>query len=222
MIDKTTKISLSYKIIFSILLITGILARAGLLGGKLQLQTFYSFTSISNIYILMLTFIAILSFFTDKELTSKGRLIGVVMILTTGIIYHFILLPEKIIENPHYQVFTYGNIIAHYFAPCAMLLDWLLFDGKGKIPRKEPLICVSIPIVYFSITSLYSYTSSLVTGKEANYVYFFMDFDQLGIDGVFKWCTFILLAFIALVYTIYFLDYSIGRIVESNKPTKLS
>lgn len=214
--SKNIKLSCIYKTILSVLLLAGILARAGLFGDELKLETFYSFTTISNFFILIITFIAIYDAFHDRASSYKVRFLGVIMILVTGIVYHFILLPEKLIENPNYTVLTYGNIMAHYIAPCAFFMDWLLFDEKGKLTKKGLLLYTLVPISYFMITTLYGYISSLVSGKEVSYVYFFMDFNKLGVGGVFKWCSIILLAYMTLVYFIYFIDFLMGRVRKSN------
>ncbi|MHC5228809.1 Pr6Pr family membrane protein [Enterococcus sp. LJL99] len=146
-----------FKIIFAILLMTGIIERAGLLGTEPQLRTFYSFTTVSNLFVFIICLVSFYQFYSKKAETTVYyhlRMIGVVMILITGFVYHFVLLPEKIAVNPNYQVFTYGNLMAHYVAPCLTFIDWLLFAEKGRIGKMEPFICTMIPVAYFIITSL--------------------------------------------------------------------
>lgn len=114
---------------FAAMLLTGILDRTGLFSGELQLHTLYSFTTISDLFVLALTIIteynAIQHPQYSRPMLAKLRYIGLIMILITGLIYHFILLPQKIVENPDYQVFTYGNIMAHYIALLGLLFGYL-------------------------------------------------------------------------------------------------
>jgi len=212
---KKTIFSVTYRFVLTIVILPAILDRAGIFSGNLQLHTLYSFTTISNGYIMLVTLITVFITFSSAESIglkiSRLRTIGVMMILMTGLIYHFILLPQKIAENLNYQVFTYGNIVAHYIAPIGMFMDWLLFDRKGRINKWEPLIYTSVPVVYFIIASIYGYYGSTIPNKETSYVYFFMDWGKLGIAGVMKWVLLILICILCLAYLIYFIDYSLAK-----------
>jgi len=204
-----------WRIVFSVVILTAILDRAGIFSGVLQLQTLYSFTSISGTYILAITLITLLSTIlfngNVSERVSKARAIGVMMMIITGLVYHFVLLPEKIAENPFYQVFTYGNIGAHYITPICMFADWLLFDEKGKISKWEPLICSVVPFAYFVIFSIYGYYGATISGKDTSYVYFFMDWGNLGAVGVIKWAVFLLICILCLTYLVYFIDHTLAK-----------
>ena len=210
--NRKKKLLILWRIAFSFIILSAILVRAGIFNSFSQLQTLYSFTSVSGTYILLITLITI---FNTNENRSKGistaRSIGVMMILITGLIYHFILLPQKILENPNYEVFTYGNIVAHYITPLLMFMEWLLFDEKGKINKWEPLICSVIPCAYFIVFSIYGYYGTTISGKDTSYVYFFMDWGRLGATGVIKWSFFLLVGILCLTYFIYLIDYLMGK-----------
>ena len=209
------KVSILFKTVFSVIIITSIIDRAGIFSWDLQLQTLYSFTSLSGAYILIITLTTLINtvFFhrnASKRL-QKARTIGVMMILITGLIYHFVLLPEKIAGNPNYQVFTYGNIGAHYITPIGMFIDWLLFDEKGRISKLEPLIFTAVPVAYFVIFSIYGHYGAAISGKDTSYVYFFMDWGKLGATGVIKWAAFLFLCILFLAYSIYFIDRMLAK-----------
>ncbi len=211
--DTKAKFSITYKIVTAIVILTAILHRAGLFGAELQLHTLYSFTTISNSFVLILTLVTLFAtIYSSKSVNlSQLRAVGLLMILLTGFIYHFIVLPQKIAENYSYNVFTYGNIVAHYVAPTAMFFDWLLFDEKGKIKKHFPLICLSVPFLYFVVFSIYGYYGSTIPNKQTSYVYFFMDFSEIGIFGVLKWVSIMLVLILLLAYLIYFWDYVISK-----------
>lgn len=214
-IHRKKMLPILWRIVFSVVILTAILDRAGIFSGVLQLQTLYSFTSISGAYILVITLITLLSTIlfngNVSERITKARAIGVMMIIITGLVYHFVLLPEKIAENPIYQVFTYGNIGAHYITPICMFMDWLLFDEKGKISKREPLICSVVPFAYFVIFSIYGYYGPTIPGKDTSYVYFFMDWENLGSVGVIKWAVFLLICILCLTYLVYFIDRTLAK-----------
>ena len=198
------RLSVVYKFVLSALMILGIIHRAGIFSAALQLHTLYSFTTISNACVVAVTLFAILKYgFSLGDPSARFAQVYylcLMMILITGLVYHFILLPQKLAENPSYQVFALGNIIAHYIAPVGMLLDWLLFHPKGQLSKKEPLVLVSIPLLYFMLASLYGYLGSTIPGKKTSYVYFFMDIDQLGLGGVIAWVSAILFFVLIITY----------------------
>ena len=210
--DKSRKnvFASAYKIVLALVIITGIFSRAGLFGPRLQLHTLYSFTSLANSYIFILTLATV--FAGASPALARFRSVGVVLILITGFVYHFVLLPQKIAENPAYNVTAYGNIAVHYIVPLGMLLDWLLFDKKGTIKKRDPLIWLSLPAAYFIFSSLYGLWGAAVLGREPTYSYFFMDFGKLGIAGVFRWIFLIFAGLLLLSYAVYFLDHKMAKI----------
>ena len=207
------KLSIAYKTIFVFLLLSGILARADLFSDSPQLHTLYSFTAISNCFILLVTLASIYrtALGSINMLLSRFRIIGLMMILATGLIYHFILLPQKTADDPLYQAITYGNIIAHYVSPTAMLLDWILFDPKGRISKWEPMIFSAIPFGYFVTASIYGFFGPVIEGKDTSFVYFFMDWNKLGLWGVLSWILPILSGILLLTYSLYFVDSVWGK-----------
>lgn len=206
--------SIFFKSIMAFILGMGILLSTGIIGDTLRLHMLLSFTNLSNVYILVVTLLSLYQLMRQGNISERlyrGRILGLIIILLTGIVYHFILLPQRIHENPNYQVFTIANTIIHYVAPFLMLLDWVMFDVKGKMQKKDPLIFISLPIVYFVIFCSYGYCGLPIPNRDSSYIYFFMDLDALGIWGVSKWIVIILLYLIVLVYGIYLLDTYFGR-----------
>lgn len=209
------KIAFTFKLIFSALIFLGILDRAGIFTQSLQLHTLYSFTTISNacvmIVVLYAAFRCRLSFENLDSRFARLQYLCLIMILITGTVHHFVLFPQKVAENPAYQVFTFGNIVAHYIAPIGMLADWLLFEQKGLLSKREPLICVSVPFLYFIFASMYGYYGSTIPGKDTSYIYFFMDFGKLGITGVIAWVSAILVFVLFLAYSVFAVDCIMAR-----------
>ena len=212
---KKNVVSLVYKAALALVIAGGTAGRAGLFSGEINLSIFFSFTTISNMCVLAVTLFTIGKLVTGRgqisAALSRVRATCVIMILITGLVYHFVLLPQKLQENSQYNVFAYGNMIAHYVAPPGLLADWLVFDKKGSMKKQDPLILVSLPFAYFAVTSLYGYYRQTAMGDENAYVYFFMNWGELGVSGVLLWVLPIALGVIGLAYSIYFLDRWLGK-----------
>lgn len=211
---KTKAGSILSKTALSAIILAGILARAGLFSQSLQLQTLYSFTTISNAFVLVVTTVTIVKItatggFGPKF--AKVRTIALMAILLTGLLYHFLLLPEKLATYPSYDVFAFGNIATHYIAPLGMFAEWLLFDEKGRIGKWMPLAFTVIPLFYFIAASIYGAVGPTIPGKETSYVYFFMDWGKLGAAGVLAWMALLLAGVLCLTYGIYFLDRGLAK-----------
>jgi len=192
----------------------GILCSVGIIGDELRLHILYSFTNLSNLYIFVVTILSLYKLIRKEDISRRlyrGRVLGLIIILLTGIVYHFILLPEKLTGNSNYQVFTVANMITHYITPFLMLFDWMMFDVKGKMRKRDPVIIILFPIIYFIVLCIYGYCGLPIPNKKSSYIYFFMDLDVLGIWGVTKWIIVILLYLIVLVYGIYFIDSYLGN-----------
>lgn len=214
------KFSILYKILFSLLLASGMLIRLGLSSNQFYTHVFFSFTNLSNLLVLVVTIYSSYSLLCkskESQWLSQLRISSVLAILITGIIYHFILVPEKIIENPAYTIFTYSNIICHYVAPIGMTLDWLLFDEKGKIKKTDPLKWLSIPLGYFLFALFYGSLGNTLPGKSSSYPYFFLDLDKLGVLGVAGWSSLLLLGILIIFYIIYFVDQALANYQHSKK-----
>lgn len=212
--NKKTIASLAYKTLLSLIILAGILMRAGLFSQSLQLQTLYSFTTISNFFVLAATATTIAKIAATGgfcQTLANLRTIALMAILLTGLIYHFLLLPEKQATYLDYNVFAFGNIATHYIAPIGMLLDWLLFDEKGRIGKWIPLAFTAVPLLYFVAASVYGALGPNIPGKDTSYVYFFMDWGKLGAAGVLAWAALLLAGVLCLTYGIYFLDRFLAK-----------
>ena len=212
---KKNAVSLFYKAALALIVAGGTAGRAGFFSGEVKWDTFLSFTTLSNICVLAVTLVTLGRLLPGRgqvsAALSRVRAICVIMILVTGLVYHFVLLPQKIQENPQYQVLAYGNVIAHYVAPLGLLADWLFFDKKGNMKKQDPLLLASLPFAYFVIASVYGYYWQTVMGNGNAYAYFFMDWGELGVAGVLLWVLPITLGIFGLAYGVYFLDKWLGK-----------
>lgn len=209
-------VSIAWKGILACLIFLGIWERAGIFSSSLQLHTLLSFTTLSNIYcmVVLLCTLAVLAKPQGciSPALSKYRSTAVMMMVIVGVLYHIILLPNKRLENPQYSIFTFGNMIAHYIAPVGILLDWLLFDPKGRISKWDPLRFACIPLGYFTIASSFVWIASQITGRYFSAIYFFMNVSALGLLGILIWAVILFVFIVFLAYLVYAADYFLSRV----------
>lgn len=214
------KISFIYKLILSAIIFISILDRAGIFALSFKLYSLFSFTSISNICVLIVTAYGAFAgrHGTDNFTPRFARIqyLCLIMILITGIVYSFILLPQKLAENPDYRFFTVPNIVGHYVAPVGMLLDWLLFGKKGQLTKREPVICICAPLIYCIIAIVYGCFGPEIPGLGSSYVYFFMDPGVSGWSGVIIWTLALLAGIVALTLSFYALDRKLTHAGNKN------
>ena len=205
-----TKVSFYYKLIFSAVILISIIDRAGIFALTIKPYSFFSFTSLSNICVLAVTLYG--AFAGRRSLDditprfARIQYLCLIMILITGIVYSFILLPEKLANNPDYKFFTIPNIVGHYVAPVGMLIDWLLFGKKGQLTKREPIICICVPLLYCVIAIIYGNIGPEIPGLNSSYVYFFMDPAVSGWSGVIIWTLAMLAGIVLLTLAFYVLD----------------
>ena len=205
-----TKISFIYKLILSAIIFISIIDRAGIFALTIKPYSFFSFTSLSNICVLAVTLYgAFAGMRSLDDITPRFahiQFLCLIMILITGIVYSFILLPDKLANNPDYKFFTIPNIVGHYVAPICMLIDWLLFGKKGQLSKREPIICICVPLLYCVIAIIYGNIGPEIPGLNSSYVYFFMDPAVSGWSGVIIWTLALLTGIVLLTLAFYVLD----------------
>ena len=210
-----SRISFIYKLILSAIIFISILDRAGIFALTFKLYSFFSFTSLSNICVLAVTLYgAFVSRRSLDDITprfARIQYLCLIMILITGIVYSFILLPEKLANNPDYKFFTIPNIVGHYVAPVGMLFDWLLFGKKGQLSKREPIICICVPLLYCVIAIIYGNIGPEIPGLNSSYVYFFMDPAISGWSGVILWTLALLAGIVLLTLAVYALDRKMAQ-----------
>lgn len=217
---KNKKIILGYRITYLLLCGYALYLNTKIWTGTFNTDMFNFYTSLSNIfcfiYVLMDTvFIGkqIKTGAVSKQTTCYPRLKGaVVMAITvTFLIYHFLLSADDLAKGlDHF--FAAKNMILHYISPVMIILDWLLFDTKGKYKKIDPLLWLAVPYVYFGYTLLKApFVDATFIEGTSRYPYKFIALDLIGIDKVLINVVFITIGFIVLGYITYIIDRWLGK-----------
>ncbi len=180
--------------------------------------TFYSFTADSLAYftilsnIVVFVFILIIWIKTVQDVVIRKEYIGynthlvkqkgvaTLCITVTGLVYATVLADYTSIAN-----YTFQNLSYHYIIPILTVVDYFLFDQKGKLKWFHPLIWVSCCILYLP----YIFIRAAILGPSTTllrYPYFFLDIDKLGVVPVIWWCIGLVVFFSILSYGLYFYD----------------
>lgn len=187
----------------------GVLIQCGALRGEFDPTVLNYYTTISNI-LCCLYFLPACIYALRKNDTLwpiyKGAL--VMGITVTGMVYHFLLSGSFQMQG----TMALSNVLLHYLTPALSLLDWLLFDDKGRYDRRSPWRWVLIPDLYFVyIVGLVAVgvDFGFMSGR---YPYFFIDADTLGWGRVLLYVAALNLFFLALGYLFVLLDRALASL----------
>lgn len=138
------------------------------IGHSRSVAHFFSFFTVeSNILaatLFLLIGLAGLVKLKDKNISFLRGAITLYMTMT-GIIYIVLLSGNEIALQ---TTIPWVNMVLHYIMPVAVLVDWLLFPPRTRIPYKKALMWLSFPLLYV----LYSLVRGPLVGW---YPYPFLD-----------------------------------------------
>jgi hypothetical protein len=196
----------------------GLLDGAGILTGSYHSNFPHMFTNISNLAAWVYFLCAMIRLIIRKEPEIGVPFLPVfkytvtISLLVTMLIAHFMLF-NAMFKDGH---LVWCLVILHYVAPCMTLLDWLLFDQKGKMPVWGPFAWISLGVAYLAFTMIYvgvfgRYMGGGTTADLTSYPYDFLDPAIKGTGAVIGFCGAMIIAFIVLGYVLYGIDHLMRR-----------
>ncbi len=208
--------------IYRLFLVTGcgigLFIKLGLSSGKIKWYTLMYYTNWSNFFVFVL-FVFLLLFpecnQNKKLLNVKGGL--TMMILLTGIIYHFLLNGKDFDMQPITTAEGLGSFLLHYYTPLLVFLDWLLWDKKGMFLSKAPLFWAILPYVYMIVIFFIASKGSFIPNQNTKYPYRFIAVDLLGWQRVAVNVIALSACYIAAGYVYVWLDNLLSRTTEYKK-----
>lgn len=130
-----------------------------------------------------------------------------IAILVTLLIYQFLLADTPFSMGAGSSL---GNNLVHLFVPVLVILDWLLFDAKGRFHVQDPCLWCALPMIYWGCTLLAA-RLGVTYMAGSRYPYGFIDIDRLGFLRVAQNVGLLLLGFLVLCYLIYSVDKLLSR-----------
>ena len=137
-------------------------------------------------------------------------------ILITFLCFHYVV--------THASTYTAGilglsqkTFLAHYVSPLLVILDWLLFDEKGKLPWAAPVYWLFAPLIYVTGIML----RALLHGparfsREGGYPYFFLDIERVG-GKIYIYLGIYLIFFLVIGYLFLAADWLLARLGRSDR-----
>ena len=216
------KISLCYKILVILSLLIGIIINLKNTASVISILSYYTLQS--NILCLIAFIYYLVHEIRKKEYKNdiyyliKGAI--VIAIIITALVYRIALAPtgfemaslEKAVNNN--QI---ADFFVHTLSPILVVLDYFIFDEKGRFKGYYPIIWLVIPLNYI----LYVYTYSNHGGRfysiggSRKFAYFFLDYNAIGYMGVFKWIMLFSIFILMISYLLVVFDYIMGMEKES-------
>ena len=204
--------SIIWKLALIVFATLGLLGGAGLLAGHYEPDFPHMFTNVSNMFNWVYFICAVVWLAHNKNSNATtfapvAKYTAMVSLLVTMLIAHFMLFDAMFRDGQ----LAWELVWLHYVVPIMTLLDWLLFDEKGKMPVWGPLTWLSLVLAYLAFAMIYvgvfgGYMGGGTTADITNYPYTFLDPAISGAGGVATFCASMLVAFIALGYLLFGLD----------------
>jgi hypothetical protein len=143
-----------FKVILALFILTGVgqslvLARTGLD----VFNIFFYFTNQSNLILLGVMIFGIVRLLSGK---MEGRFAAflrngsTIWILITGLVYHFMLSGASIAAGR----FNFSSVALHYVTPLMAVLNWIIFEEKGKARLGYAVTWLIYPLAYVGLSLL--------------------------------------------------------------------
>lgn len=201
--------SVLWKIAIAVCAFIGIGLQIGIFRGDLQMSILRYFTNLSNL-LCMLYFLIDAIFLLRRRKNGGARswcfpLKGVAMmgVTVTWLVAHFMLGDFDMGASMRVSV-----RLVHYVVPIMTILDWLLFDEKGRMNATSPLLWSIFPLSYFAVIML---LAALTPGTPF-YPYPFINVSALGLKRVLTTVALMTMFFLALGYVFFVIDLLLSKV----------
>ena len=223
---KNRAASIVWKIALLAFGLYGLLDGAGILAGNYDPNFPHMFTNISNLFAWVYFLIAVIWLIArrgDEQAVTfapVAKYTATISLLVTMLIAHFMLF-DAMFQNGQVVMHL---VALHYVVPLMTLLDWALFDEKGKMPAWGPVSWLSLVLAYLAVVMVGVGACGLfmgggTTADISSYPYTFLDPAISGAGGVAVFCLAMFVAFLVLGYILFFIDRLLGRrAARSPKP----
>ena len=198
----------------------GLLDGAGILAGTYLTGFPHMFTNVSNMFAWGYFLVAAIQLVTSGDdgaevFAPQAKYTAMISLLITALIAHFMLFDAMFKDGQ----LVLHLVVLHYVVPIMALLDWLLFDEKGKMVVWGPFAWLSLAAVYLVVVMVGAGPLGLdlgggTTAGVTRYPYTFLDPAISGVGGVALFIGAMVVAFVAIGYLIFGIDKILGRVAN--------
>jgi hypothetical protein len=219
---RNTGVSAAYKALIAVTGLYGLLLVFGIFDGRCDVSMLRFFTVLSNL-LCVLYFTADIIFIIRTRNTDvppvwfpalKG--ITTMAITVTLLVAHFVLGMRFTMAGS----LSMTLVITHYVVPLLTIADWLLFDPKGLMTFRAPLLWAVGPIAYFVYAMIAARIGGGIGYGGSRYPYPFMDADKIGWWNVLLTVLVLTAFFIALGYVWVLVDKALAKAAARKKEVR--
>lgn len=174
-------------------------------------EHFSYFTNLSNLLCIIFYIVYVVKMFLnhDKENHNyyhnlKGA--ATLCITVTCLVYNFILRPFMTDMDGVMKLNSIGNYIVHLILPIMVILDYILFDKKGLVTKKEPFIWIILPFLYWIFICIRAFMGKTFVYTGSKYPYFFLDIDTFGLPQIILNVILAIILILILGFIFVFID----------------
>ncbi|WP_080799434.1 Pr6Pr family membrane protein [Arabiibacter massiliensis] len=207
--------SIAFKCLIVVVGGLALLEQLGLFAGAFKPRFFFYFTNLSNVAAVAYFAAALVHLARnrgdDAVWAPAFKYAAMMAVTVTWLVAHFLLGGGLIMPD---GTFSFSVLALHYLVPIACILDWLLFDEKGRMSLAGPLVWMAFPLAYLAYALGMVGLLGVNMGPKAGsrYPYPFIDVDANGVGGVAVTVVALVAAFIALGYAYVALDRLLARV----------
>jgi hypothetical protein len=163
-------------------------------------NTFAFFTILSNLIVGATTLLLAVKPAQTSTVFKTFRLIGLVAITVTGIVYHVALASVLDLDGIH----QLGNQLVHTIVPLLTVIGWVAFGPRGLTSARIAWLSLLFPFCWLAFT--------LIRGAAIHwYPYPFIDVTRLGYAKAILNCFWVALLLFGLAAGATALDSRLGR-----------
>ncbi len=148
-----------------------------LFSGGFSLQPLLFFTTLSNIFVLVMSSILLYFDLSKKELLKLIDLLNYLAtaaITLTFLVFSIFLMPTYFRDGNTAYLVSIGNIVNHNLTPILMITYYIMY-GK-KVRYKDMLYTLIFPLIYFVFALMANPVFGIVFNSSGDLVpYFFLD-----------------------------------------------
>lgn len=172
----------------------------------------YYFTNISNIAVLVYFCCDVVNILRGRNANDpwhpKVKYLCMKAITVTFLVAHFGVDGGMVWEG---GTFHLQMLAVHYIVPVATILDWLLFDIKGRMSWKDPLYWPLFPLAYLAYIDFLVLGCGVRVSAENRWPYPFLNADLFGVPTVFLFVVVLFVAFVIVGELFVITDKNLAR-----------
>ena len=183
------------------------------------------FTNLSNFLCIGIMIAELVETIRKKEdsyvkLNPVLKFSGLVSIIFTAVFYYALFAPNRdAVEN-----LKIGSLLPHAVLPLLYFVDWVLFYEKKTVKATDPLMALIFPASYLLFIYLhaacYGFDTSIPNYANNGpyiYPYSLLNVELMGIGKVIMWCALLLVALLAIGYSMFGLDKLFSYLLNKKK-----